>query len=116
MNEWYVESVKVTLGEDYDPNRMKPLTLIDIDTLIFWLPYLKENEDRFKEILDDHLKTMTTRARSDHPDPHIRKDLNNEFLSEQLSPISLRLPEFKFPNNLLIEEFKEFVEVHDEEE
>src|SRR5690606_15031291 len=61
LNQWYLTLVKEKLGEKYNPNFIKSLTVIDMDTLIYWTPYLTQKDSNFKKILDEHLKNMNTK-------------------------------------------------------
>lgn len=51
----------------YNPCLIKPLTFVDIDTLIFWAPYLKEKDKNFRDLLDRHHKAMKTRVVINNP-------------------------------------------------
>src|SRR5690606_13307903 len=65
LNSWYSEIVQETLKEKYTSSKIKGLTVIDIDTLIVWTPYLKQKVSNFKEILRDHLQRMQTHKKVD---------------------------------------------------
>ncbi|MDP3945233.1 MAG: hypothetical protein Q8Q51_05010 [Lutibacter sp.] len=107
LNQWYLDLVKVKLGNKYDPRQIKNLTVIDIDTLIFWLPYLEKSDNNFRIIIDDHLKRMTTKKKINHRNPEEVLRIVNKNLTEQLSPISTRFNEYRFPKDLLIDKFRE---------
>jgi hypothetical protein len=78
LNKWYLESVKDKLGEKYNPNFIKSLTVIDIDTIIFGLDHFTKNDNNFKDFIEGHLKEMNT--------------VNGySFSWSQLDPISYRL-------------------------
>jgi hypothetical protein len=109
LNQWYLDQVKEKLGDKYNPNFIKPLTIIDIDTLIFWAPHLTKKDSNFKEIIDDHLRKMTTRKKVNHPDIEKGKLIVNKNLTRQIAPISSRFNSYKFPMELLIEKFKDVI-------
>lgn len=107
LNQWYLELVKEKLGNKYNPNFIKNLTIIDIDTLIYWLPHLEKNDSNFREIIDDHLKNMTSLKKVNHPNYEQGKIIANKNLTLQMAPISSRFYQYKFPMNLLIDKFQD---------
>ena len=109
LNQWYLEKVKKKLGDKYNSNFIKPLTIIDIDTLIFWTPHLTKKDSNFKIIIDDHLSKMNTRKKVNHPDIEKGKLIANKNLTRQIAPISSRFGSYKFPMELLIEKFKDVI-------
>ena len=109
LNQWYLEKVKKELGEKYNPNFIGPLTIIDIDTLIYWTAHLVEKDSNFKKIVDEHLKNMNTRKKANHPNIEKRKEIANKNLTKQIAPISSRFNSYKFPMELLIEKFKNVI-------
>ena len=109
LNQWYLELVKERLGDKYNPNFIKNLTFIDIDTLIYWSPGLMENDNVFRKILDDHLKKMNTRSKVNHRDIEKAKIIANKNFTKQLSPISARFNEYNFPMKLVIQKFEELI-------
>jgi hypothetical protein len=109
LNQWYLDQVKEKLEDKYNPNFIKPLTIIDIDTLIFWTPHLTKKDSNFKEIIDDHLRKMITRKKVNHPDIEKGKLIVNKNLTRQIAPISSRFNSYKFPMKLLIEKFKDVI-------
>ncbi len=109
MNQWYENMVKERLEENYNPNLIKPLTVINIDILIYWMPYLVEKDSNFKKIIDDHLKLMTTFKKPNHSDPEVAKQIALKRFSTQIFPISQRLNGYKFPVSLLIEKFDDII-------
>ncbi len=58
LNQWYLGLVKEKLGDYYNPNFIKDLTFIDMDTLIYWLPHLKKKDSNFRKILEGHHRGM----------------------------------------------------------
>lgn len=109
LNQWYLEKIKEKLGDKYNPNFIKPLTIIDIDTLIFWTPHLIKKDCNFKEIIEDHLSKMNTRKKVNHPDFEKGKIIANKNLTNQIAPISSRFTTYKFPMELLIDKFKDVI-------
>lgn len=109
LNNWYKAMVKEKLENSYDKNYIKGLTVIDIDTLIFWAPYLKQKDRHFKEILIDHLKRMETHKKinaSTEKEELLRKSKN---LMEQLGSISSRKIPFIIPTEDFVQMFKEVI-------
>lgn len=109
LNQWYLELVKEKLGDKYNPNFIKPLTVIDIDTLIFWTPHLIKKDSYLKNIIDDHLRKMSTRKKANHPDARKRKQIANKNMTNQIAPISSRNINYKFPVKLMVEKFSDVV-------
>jgi len=54
LNNRYNELLKERLGDKYNTSLIKPLTFVDIDTLIFLVPYLEKKDRNFRELLDLH--------------------------------------------------------------
>lgn len=107
LNNWFIDMIENRLGESFDSDKIKPLSFIDIDTLIYWLSGLENNYDGFKQIIDNHITTMTTKVRSVHPNPTINQEMTTKFITDQLTPISFRPTEFEFPLDLFMESFNE---------
>lgn len=105
LNTWYREK----LGDKYlmDP-LVKDLTVIDIDTLIYWLPYLKQNHNNFRKIIHNHTNRMTDAFKSKQK--RKRKDIMNFVLRKidvQLRPISERLRRVRLEPKFLISLFQD---------
>jgi len=109
LNQWYLELVREKLGDKYNANFIKPLTVIDIDTLIFWTPHLIKKDSNLKDIIDDHLRKMSTQKKVNHPDARKRKLIANKNLTNQITPISSRNINYKFPTKLMIEKFSDVI-------
>lgn len=109
LNQWYLQLVKEKLGDKYNPNFIKSLTIIDMDTLIYWLPHLEMNDSNFRKIIDDHLKNMGDKKKASHSSFEQRKLIANKNLSRQIAPISSRFHKYKFPVDLFIEKFQEVI-------
>lgn len=110
LNKWYLSKIKDCLREKYDPNFIKNLTLIDIDTLIYWITYLEKKDSNLKEIIDRHLLKMKTYKKGTGSNYFEVKKSTEKNALEQLSPISYRLPQFKFPKEFFIEKFKDVMQ------
>ena len=106
MNEWFQESIDNRLGSKYNLQRIKPLTLIDMNTLIYWLPHLSLRDRNFKDILDGHHQRMKNRREVNHSNQQIGIERVLKGLELQMSPISNRLPNYRFPKKVLIDKFK----------
>ncbi|MCD8182395.1 MAG: hypothetical protein LUE99_04105 [Bacteroides sp.] len=89
LNTWYREKI----GDKFSKNPLvKDLTIIDIDTLIYWLPYLKQKQNNFRKIIHNHTNKMTDAFKSKQK--RKRKRTMSSYLSKidnQLRPISERL-------------------------
>ncbi|MGH1387467.1 hypothetical protein [Kordia sp.] len=109
LNQWYLTLVKEKLGEKYNSNFIKSLTIIDMDTLIYWTPYLVQKDSNFKKILDEHLKNMNTKKKVNHPNAEKGKIIANKNLTKQISPISSRLINYRLPKKLLVEKFEDVI-------
>lgn len=109
LNQWYLEKIKEKLGDKYNPDFIKPLTIIDIDTLIFWTPHLIKKDCNLKKIIEEHLSKMNTRKKVNHPDLEKGKIIANKNLTNQIAPISSRFSTYKFPMELLIDKFKDVI-------
>lgn len=109
LNKWYLQLIKDKLKDKFDSNYIKPLTIIDIDTIIFGLDYFTKNDNNFREFIDIHLKEMNTVRKSYGKTLEEFEDSTNRNLMKQMSPISFRYPQEHFPKNLFIEKFKEII-------
>jgi len=88
LNQWYWDAINKRVGDNYNSNSIRSLTLIDINTFIYWLPYLTEKEDNFLSIINIHLaeldRKIDTSEISDIAE--LKKMYDNKIM-----PISLRL-------------------------
>ncbi|SMD44801.1 hypothetical protein SAMN00777080_3435 [Aquiflexum balticum DSM 16537] len=109
LNQWYLDLIKEKLGDKYNPNFIKSLTVIDIDTLIYLTPHLEDKDSNFKEIIDGHLRKMNVRKKVNHLSIEKGKSIAIKNLEYQISPISSRKINYKFPVKLLVEKFKEVI-------
>ncbi|HCE55994.1 MAG TPA: hypothetical protein DER05_13775 [Lutibacter sp.] len=107
LNSWYLENLKKRLGDNYDLSNIKSLTVIDIDTLILWSPYLKEKDNRFKEILDNHLKKLNTKFKINTSDYQYGLVLVNKRLTEKITPITYREIPYQLPTKLFVDKFRD---------
>ncbi|MFV0588832.1 hypothetical protein [Bacteroides reticulotermitis] len=105
LNTWYREK----LGNNYTMNPLvKDLTVIDIDTLIYWLPYLKQDHKKFRRIIHNHTNKMidafNTKPKKKHFDVMKFTQMKIE---NQLRPISERLRRVRLEPKYLISLFKD---------
>lgn len=107
LNSWYLESLNSRLTNKYNLSNIKNLTVIDIDTLILWLPYLKEKDNRFKEILDNHLHKLNTKFKINTSDYQYGLELVNKRLTEKITPITYREIPYQLPTELLVDKFRD---------
>ena len=109
LNKWYLKSIKEKLKEKYNSNFIKDLTIIDIDTMIYGTNYFRNNNNNFRDFIDNHLKEMiTVRKPSGATMEEVEESINRN-LMKQFSPISFRLSKDKFDDSLFIEKFKEII-------
>lgn len=106
LNKWYLESLKSKLGENYNPNFIKNLILIDIDTVIYFTHHFNKNERNFNKALDLHLKKMNVRKKVSHSNPVEALRIANKNLAQQIAPFSNRLPANDFPTEIFVDEFR----------
>lgn len=52
VNKWFQEELKNIQAEGFDVKSIKPLTIVDIDTLIFHQDILRERKIKLHEIFD----------------------------------------------------------------
>lgn len=109
LNKWYRKLAQDKLGQKYNPSKIKGLTVIDIDTIIFWTSYLKEKDRRFKDLISDHLQRMQTYKKVDTSDIQIGYYRVNRNLTDQISPISARKIAFELPTDALIDKFRDVI-------
>ncbi|MFT5305828.1 MAG: hypothetical protein ACI9N1_000444 [Flavobacteriales bacterium] len=108
LNQWYRNLVKVKLGKGYDERYIKDLCIIDIDTLIYWKPYLKANDVNFRKVLDKHLKIMDRSLNimaNRYSQNEILLKINKNF-SDRLTPMSDRLNDYQLPIELVLSKFE----------
>ena len=105
LNTWY----RGKLGDEYTINPLvKELTMIDIDTLIYWLPYLKQKQKNFKKIIHNHTNSMIDAF---NIKPNMKYIEAMEFvqrkIEKQLRPISERLRQFILDPKYILSLFKD---------
>ncbi len=106
LNSWYIESLKNRLGEKFNLSNIKSLTVIDIDTIILWSPYLKEKDGRFKKILDSHLNKLNSKFKINTPDYEYGLEIANKRLTDKITPITYRNIPYTLPTELFINKFR----------
>lgn len=100
LNQWFREQCENRLGDLNKAFNIKSLTVIDIDTLILYMPYFQFKDRNFKEVLNLHLDKMNkTRKVNAAPNQAVLFYRANQNITEQLSPISRR----KIPYNIELE-------------
>lgn len=104
LNTWY----RGKLGDEYTTNPLvKDLTVIDIDTLIYWLPYLKKNPKNFRRIIHNHTNKMIDAFKVK---PKKRTDVMGfaqRKIDKQLRPISERLRRVRLEPKYILSLFKD---------
>lgn len=109
MNKWYTQKIKDKLKDKYNSNFIKNVTIIDLDTLIYWLHHLEKKESNLKDIIDKHhLKMLANKKPRGNNQIEIENSVQKNTL-EKLSPISFRFPEYKFPPEIFVEKFKDII-------
>ncbi len=86
FNQYYRKQIVGKYGENYDKERIKDLTIIDIDTFIWLKDHFTVNENNFKNLLDVHLSEMN---KSYNP---LNSNTENEIsINYIIAPISDRI-------------------------
>jgi hypothetical protein len=107
LNQWFKEQCIERLGNLNKNFNIKGLTLIDIDSLILWLPYFQVKDKNFKEVLNFHLEKMNkTKKVNTAPNQEILFYRANQNITEQLSPISRRKIPYNIDLERLMDRFK----------
>ncbi|MUU78454.1 hypothetical protein [Winogradskyella endarachnes] len=106
LNSWYLESLEERLSDKFNLSNIKSLTVIDIDTIILWSPYLKEKDKRFKDILDSHLNKLNSKFKINTPNYEYGMELANKRLTDKITPITYRNIPYNLPTELFIDKFR----------
>lgn len=107
LNQWFREQCIERLGDLNKTFNIKSLTVIDIDTLILWLPYFQVKDKNFKEVLNFHMAKMNKKKKVNNaPNQAALFYRANQNLTEQLSPISRRNIPYNIDLKKLINRFK----------
>ena len=106
LNSWYLESLEERLSDKFNLSNIKSLTVIDIDTIILWSPYLKEKDKRFKDLLDSHLNKLNSKFKINTPNYEYGMEIANKRLTDKITPISYRNIPYNLPTELFIDKFK----------
>lgn len=106
LNSWYQESLEERLSDRFDLSNIKSLTVIDIDTIILWSPYLKEKDKRFKDILDSHLNKLNSKFKINTPNYEYGMEIANKRLTDKITPITYRNIPYNLPTELFIDKFR----------
>lgn len=106
LNSWYLESLEERLSDKFNLSNIKSLTVIDIDTIILWSPYLKEKDKRFKDILDSHLNKLNSKFKINTPNYEYGMEIANKRLTDKITPITYRNIPYNLPTELFIDKFK----------
>lgn len=107
LNKWYLEEVQKELKEKYNSSNIKDLTVIDIDTIILWLPYLKKKDRNFRNILDKHLDKQKTKLKVNTSDYNYGQIIANRKLTDQITPITHRPIDYVIPIDRFTKIFKD---------
>jgi len=107
LNQWFKEQCIERLGDLNKTYNIKSLTVIDIDTLILWLPYFQVKDKNFKEVLNFHMAKMNKKKKVNNaPNQAALFYRANQNLTEQLSPISRRNIPYNIDLKKLMNRFK----------
>ncbi len=109
LNRWYLESVAKRLGERFNPSNIKNLTVIDINTLILWLPYLKTKDRNLRDIIDNHLSKQGGKYKINTADIDYGRVLANKHLTSQVMPIAHREIPYNPSWDILVDKFRDIV-------
>lgn len=109
LNSWYLESLEERLSQKFNLSNIKSLTVIDIDTIILWSPYLKERDKRFKDIIDSHLNKLNSKFKINTPNYEYGMEIANKRLTEKITPITYRNIPYNLPTELFIDKFRDIL-------
>ena len=109
LNTWYKENIANRLGERFNLSNFMDLTIIDIDTLILWLPYLKAKDRNFRDIVDNHLSKQGRTYKINTADIDYGMVLANKHLTSQVMPIAHREIPYEPSWDLLVDKFRDVV-------
>ena len=110
LTNWFKEQCAERLGDLNTTLSIKSLTVIDIDTLILWLPYFKIKDKNFKDVLNLHLEKMNKWKKVNNASTEAKSMYRvNRNLTEQLSPIKARKIPYDINLNILMERFKKVI-------
>ena len=110
LNQWFKEQCNERLGDLNEAFNIKSLTVLDIDTLILWLPYFQLKDRNFKEVLNFHLDKMNkTKKVNTAPNQAILFYRANQNITEQLSPISRRIIPYNIDLEKLMDRFRNVI-------
>ncbi len=101
LNNWFKDELRTTLGSKFDKNRVHNLTVIDIDTLIIWEPFIKNKIGIFKKLLLSHTEKLG-RTKFNHRNAEEFTDKINKLLT----PIALRPTPFFIDKKKFLEKFE----------
>ncbi|MBW7869112.1 MAG: hypothetical protein H3C31_12385 [Brumimicrobium sp.] len=109
LNNWYRKIVQDELKGKYNPSNINGLTVIDIDSLIVWTPYLKQKDKNFKEILINHLHRMERHKKINISDLKLGLYKAKQNLTERISSISSRQMPFYISKKMFLEKFEDVI-------
>lgn len=107
LNSWYLESLEKRLSHKFNLSNIKSLTVIDIDTIILWSPYLKEKDKRFKDIIDSHLNKLNSKFQINTRNYEYGMEIANKRLTDKITPITYRNIPYNLPTELFIDKFRD---------
>ena len=105
LNNWYQRSLSERLGNRFNLSNIRSLSVIDIDTMILWLPHLKKKDKNFRAILDDHLNKMDSKFKINTPDYEYGKLLAHKKLTTKVTPLAQRQIPYKLPTAIFVKKF-----------
>jgi hypothetical protein len=65
LNMFFLARIKEKFGEKYDQSKIRNLTIIDIDTLIYLKDYFKSKDKNFKNLIEKHLLESSQKLKLD---------------------------------------------------
>lgn len=107
LNSWYLESLEERLSRKFNLSNIKSLTIIDIDTIILWSPYIKEKDKRFKDIIDSHLNKLNSKVKINTSNYQYGMEIANKRLTDKITPIAYRYIPYNLPTELFIDKFRD---------
>lgn len=101
LNKWFIGNLKI---ENKYLN-VKKLTIIDLDTLIFFEQFLKSKDKNFKCLLDEHISKMSLSIKGYGKNKLEYENNVLKKITQKLAPFSSRFRRGMFNHKLFIERF-----------
>ena len=105
LNKWFIENLNI---ENKYLN-IKKLTIIDLDTLIFFEQYLKSKDINFKNLLDEHISKMSMSIKGYGKSYEEFEGNVKKKITKKIAPFSSRFRNEMFNQKIFVERFSHLV-------